>query len=680
MIGGMAMLSKDEFTRCIDTSYSYHLAKKMEIFKSNEVLGYRTAGSLAEYQTGELLVQEMLAIGLSDVTKDEIIIDRWEFQKAKMRLVTSELITYQFELGGYQTQFVTNGFEKFEVVYLKKGTAADYKKVDVRGKLVLVDINQRDEWWINYPVYQAYLKGAAALIAVQEGGYGEINEKALNAQDIAGPSYAPAFSMSRADADMIKRELHAIKSVVVELDASSVVEEKRPTYNIVGKLRGKVEDSMLLVTAHYDSYFDGFQDDNAAIGMMLGIAKALIDSKYRPAKTIIFCAMAAEEWGITNSKYDWSTGAYQQIFNVHPEWRGKIVANINFELPAFSHGTWDKICCVYEYKDFLRAKVKRIEIPKDIFPDGFEVVAPVKTWSDDFSLAIAGVPSMVNDFSDSKYMETHYHSQFDNEKFYQEEVYHFHHELYGKLLIDFDHTILPPLNFATLFAKMVIPDKKAHHIGAAKEIRRLNRMLLQAKESSQILYKKICKTNTAYEKVRKQGGTLTESEYQEFQEISENLLGMFQIEQDALVRLTWHDEVKFPHEIIIQNLTYVSLAIDQLKAKDCKAAMNAIYHIDNNRYAFLFEQEVYEYFSRYVLEQPAERLQWGAGRIIGHENLFHIVMSLKKKSLKEHASYRNEIEMLMEVKQRQIKLLKSVIDTETDVVKRMMTKGRRCIA
>lgn len=47
------------------------------------------------------------------------------------------------------------------------------------------------------PVYQAYLRGAAALIAVQANGYGEIAESALNAQDIAGPDFAPAFSCLR---------------------------------------------------------------------------------------------------------------------------------------------------------------------------------------------------------------------------------------------------------------------------------------------------------------------------------------------------------------------------------------------------------------------------------------------------------------------------------------------------
>lgn len=71
------------------------------------------------------------------------------------------------------------------------GKEADYDGVDVTGCLVMVDINQRDEWWINYPVYQAHLKGAAAVIAVQDNGYGEIDSEALNAQDIAGPKGRP---------------------------------------------------------------------------------------------------------------------------------------------------------------------------------------------------------------------------------------------------------------------------------------------------------------------------------------------------------------------------------------------------------------------------------------------------------------------------------------------------------
>ena len=80
---------------------------------------------------------------------------------------------------------------------------------DVKDKLVLIDINQREEWWINYPAYQAYLQGAAAVIAVQEGGYSEVDPTCLECTRYRGPDYAPAFSMSQVDAEVLKTSIAA---------------------------------------------------------------------------------------------------------------------------------------------------------------------------------------------------------------------------------------------------------------------------------------------------------------------------------------------------------------------------------------------------------------------------------------------------------------------------------------
>ena len=79
---------EEAYLKAVDIDYSYHLAKKMEEFKSNLVLGYRTAGSKAEFDTGEFLKEEMERIGLSDIHKDELCLDSWEFEKAVVRLRT----------------------------------------------------------------------------------------------------------------------------------------------------------------------------------------------------------------------------------------------------------------------------------------------------------------------------------------------------------------------------------------------------------------------------------------------------------------------------------------------------------------------------------------------------------------------------------------------------------------
>ena len=52
------------------------------------------------------------------------------------------------------------------------------------------------------------------------------------------------------------------------------------TYNVTGVLKGKSSDRQILVGGHYDVHFWGLQDDNCAVGLVLSMAKALVDSGY----------------------------------------------------------------------------------------------------------------------------------------------------------------------------------------------------------------------------------------------------------------------------------------------------------------------------------------------------------------------------------------------------------------
>ena len=619
---------EQEFLKALDLSYSYRLAKQMEKPRTNPVLGFRTAGSKAEFETGELLVREMKEIGLKDVTKDRVEVDVWEFHHALLSFQDQEGKEYRFQLGAYQTQFDTHGPREFSVVYVGKGTARDYEGLDVRGKLVLADINQRDEWWINFPVYQAKLKGAAALIAVQNQGYGEVDDHALNAQDIAGPADAPAFSISRADAQILKKELER-GEIRVSFDAKSLVREKGETYNIIGRIPGRNTKKSILLSAHYDSYFSGFQDDNTAVAMMLGIARALIKSGYRPKYNLIFCAMAAEEWGVIGSKYDWSTGAYEEIFTARPQWRGQVIADLNFELPAYAHGRKDGLRCTYEYRCFLKDFVKRISPDATAYPDGIQVLSPIETWSDDFSMAIGGIPSMVNDFASGEFMETHYHSQFDNEEFYDEKVYRFHHELYGRLVLELDRLAVVPLDFSRLFRAIRDSEDSCLWQRAEADGRELLKEAKEKEELGRKLYDRIMDVNRRYQELP-DGGEEGERFFAALEPLQEKLLYAFFKEQDYFVRLNWHDEVLFPQQAVRRNLEAIYGALDCLEQGDAEGCLEKLYSIDNNRYAFEFERAVFDYFTQYVLNQPADRLKWGAGRIIRHKNLFSLVESLKK--------------------------------------------------
>ena len=699
----MGSLSEERIKNILDSAdvnYSYRLAKELETIRSNPVLGYRSAGSQAEHEAGELIFERMKEAGFANVRKDKIDVDSWEFKRAVIKAGACGA-ERELQLGAYQTNFVTEGYESVQIVDAGKGTLEDYEELErlgisVEGKLVMAEINQREEWWINFPVYQAKLKGARGFIAVQAGGYGEVAENALNAQDIAGPSDAPAFSISRADARFIRECMQdgSKRECTVLFDAYTKVMPGAETYNIVGEIPGENPDRMILLSGHYDSYFSGFQDDNTAVSMLIEIGRMLIKSDYKPRNTIVLCAMAAEEWGVINSKYDWSTGAYEEVFTVHPEWKGKVIADLNFELPAFAHGNKDYVRSTYEYRNFFR-KILR-EYPGDLheaYPDGVGTKAPIQTWSDDFSVAISGIPSTVNEFAGGKFMESHYHSQYDSDEFYDEKVYLFHHKLYAYILLRLDNLNVAPVDFTILsdellhrFDREICDDREA----ADEFIQAVTDLKAEAQRVNAVIegrnYPQDMSAGGDDTYGSENEGRMTRNE--DDARIEAELLKAFAYAQDTLVTLNWQDDVLFPYETAMNDGVFLGKAVDALSAeKDAerplvriKNALNWIYRIDNNQYAFKFEKAVYEYFTGYVLNQPRERLKWGYGRIIHHENLYDVVRSLiDRLNADETADISRELEVLTEARARQQRYLTLDVKNTTQYVKEITEIIHNCL-
>lgn len=659
----------------VDITYARELMDRVMAIKSNEDLGYRPAGSEAELLTGDLLFEEMKTIGLQNVAKDEFTLDTWEFQHANLTFSTGDGVEKTAILGGYQTTFVTEGPQTFTIVYAGQGTEADYEGLDVNGKLVLIDINQRDNWWINYPAYEAHLKGAAAVIAVQDGGYSEVSDEALNAQDICGPADAPAFSMSRADAELLKANM-ADNELTVTFDANSEVTLEGTSYNITGVIPGRNPDQMILMSAHYDAYFDGFQDNTAAVGLMFGIAKAIADSGYQPEKTLVFCAVAAEEWGVSNSRYDWSTGAYNQIFKVHPEWRGKVMANINFELPAYDFGdATAQIRNAYELKTFMDNFAPWVPAVEGVYPDGLEVIVPTQTWSDDFSFSIAGIPASVNNLRD-EFAQSHYHSQFDNADTYSPEAFLYNHNMYGLLMLAYDKCLVSPLSFETRLDAMIDAVNVDLITASGGNADELVAALNQAKDMAAKADESIAALNEAYKEALAAGDIeRADALAAENQTLYAAVLDAFQHAEDSFVRLTWEDVSSFPHELPQMNLEALDGAIERLNNGDVAAALDEyLYLVDNNWYAYDFSKETYEYFTNYVLNAPEDQLMWGAGRIVGHEDLFDVIDSLMAKRDLENADFTNEIQILTQSSDSQKDLLVTLVDEEIDNLKQFTEK------
>ena len=661
-----SVLEKDQkaYLSSVNVDYGYDLAVSMEEIRDNAVLGYRTAGSPAEFETGEMLKKEMENIGLQNVTKDAFTLDGWTFDHG--RLIYTDLNDEEVtvELGGYQCDLNTQGEKEVVIIDGNDGTYADISEIDVTDKYVLVDINQRENWWINYPAYEAHLAGAAGIIAAQDGGYAEISEEALNAQDICGPSDAPALSISRKDMDALRgiMEEKGVDELTVTLDVESTVTKDTTSYNIVGTIPGKSDD-MVLMSAHYDSYFAGFQDDNAAIALMMSIAKAIVDSGYTPEKTLVFCAMAAEEWGVSNTRYDWSTGAYNQIFRVHPEWVGKVIADINFELPAMNEGTSDQIRSSYELKTYLEEFAKTVPAVDGIFSDGIEVIVPTQTWSDDFSLSIAGVPSTVTALRGG-FAKTHYHSQFDNRDTYSKEAFEFHHNLYGMLMLAYDQMAVSPLDFTVRLN--ALKEVRDSEVLSEDQKSILNEKIDTALKLAEKAYEKVQEANSAYAAARNDGDEKKAEEVlAQYEAFNDQLLAAFRLCEDYFVRLTWEDVSQFPHEHSVNNLINLQAAVEALENGEVSTALDEyLWAIDNNWYAYDFSKETFDYFTDYVLNQPSDRLMWGDGRVQGHNDLYDLIHSLYEKE--DGDDVKQEIAVLQACIDSEYRLLQQQVDLECE--------------
>ena len=123
---------------------------------------------------------------------------------------------------------------------------------------------------------------------------------------------------------------------------------------------------------------------------------------------------------------------------------------------------------------------------------------------------------------------------------------------------------------------------------------------------------------------------------------------------------------------IAHRYSSIALAIDALEKGDITTAIDEyLWAIDNNWYAYDFDKEVFDYFTDYVLEAPKEKLMWGEGRIVGHEDLFDTINSLIEKGEQDDADVSAELATLNEVLERQKVLLQTTTDEETIAVQEL---------
>jgi hypothetical protein len=411
-------------------------------------LGFRWAGSPADNRSAHFIAHELKTMGLSDVALERVPLDVWSFRGASVQVNGKTYAASGFAGARGTFMPVTR-----KVVYVGAGTVDEFAAAgSVRGKIVLVDFDGYD-WWLNFPQMLAGQRGAAAVIFTHAPYDFDPAGEYFNSPDALGSfdaetdySAPPAVYISRADGAELRTACEA-GAVTATVQAKIHVRLQRDGgfgYNVIGSIPGRSQARQLVVvSAHHDSHFRGAEDDTSGVVTALTMAKAMKMSHARPQKTVVFLLVTGEEFGTTNSWYDWLIGSYRAITGRHRDWVGRVAADINLEWQGAA-GAPLQVRLNPEMAPYVQGL---LDAHPELLPNGVDngglVRRNVWTWNDQWTFTAAGVPSVYFVTKDATYRGAWYHTQFDTTDLIDWSYLAKNAKLYGLLQQGLDGGVLP---------------------------------------------------------------------------------------------------------------------------------------------------------------------------------------------------------------------------------------------
>ncbi len=660
----------------LDPGFAYDVAVELsenpEYWSSD--LGGRNAGSPAEHKAADYLVGLMEDIGLTEVEKVGAECDLWSNNGSTLEVDGTYYDVYAYACAPTPPEGITS-----EILFMGDGSMWDYEDVDVTGKIVLIDIDQRANWWITYPMLEAEFQGAAAIMSAQVSGFSEIADDALNCQDICAPISIPCVSIGLADSQALQGKMEAgpvMGTLVVDNDINI---NEGTTYNVMGKIPGKSSENQIIIGAHYDVHFHGFQDNSCAVGLAMAMAKGMVDAGYVPENDIIFCMHGAEEWGSFGTQYDWTIGAWEMINREHPEWVGKTLAFVNFELPAYEFDTYTSTYSppeLYNMLDFFANTYPLAPAPEGCFPDGVLTEGyQTYTYSDDFSYYAAGVPSVINGFLLQQDMENvfdfylnYYHSNYDLPDLYNEAVMTFNLQYYTAMTMYFDQMPALYLDFTPQYDRIMASIDEGLMVEAGIDMDTYYANLEALKSASEEMATQVIAVNDAYLAAWSDGDEDAMAErWAEGKVLTHQNLEAFQFAQDAFLGLMYERPI-VRHESPQENIQLCRLTIDALEEGDVVTAADEYAWAINNVlewYAMYFSPEVIQIQDdMFWNPNNMDNLYWGTGKQFQRADVEAATRSVFLRYEEEGGDFTEEIQIYQDAIDQQMMLLKELGEQE----------------
>ena len=270
-------------------------------------IGWRRPGTKEAHQTAKFILKKFEEFNLEQVRLEpfEMLLytpNQWKLM-LKHDLLPNKEVEIKCFPAWHSRPSDPEGLEA-KLVYVGYGTHQEFKKVDIKDKIVLINSNNMMNFYPTMDFHRAYekarLEGALGLISIHDTPPNTIFAEYVTRHQTYKDSKLesgsiPAVRVSYESGAYIKSLIKSGGEIGVNLLLQA---ETKPaiTDNLVGVLPGKDPEDIILIGTHIDSWFDGAIDNAGGNAGFLELARFYSQVKERK-KTMIFAGFAGHEVG-----------------------------------------------------------------------------------------------------------------------------------------------------------------------------------------------------------------------------------------------------------------------------------------------------------------------------------------------------------------------------------------------
>ncbi len=280
-------------------------------------MGQKQAGTPAGQQAAQYIADRMQALKLTDVHMESFQFPRWELMSKSM---TVSIDGVEMSPGFDVFEASGSGVVDGEIVNVETATDGELAGKDLTGKVALVI---RDPSFHRSSQYRNVQKAHASAMLYLSIAPNNLRQVGSTRLDWEAAGTIPALTIGADDGAIIRAAVLGGKTVRAKMDIAIKSTPGTGT-NVVARIPGE-RPEMIVLAAHFDTWFTGSSDNGSGIAELLAVA-ARRKQRAKPRYTLVFAAFDGEEIGLY--------GGYDYLHKHTTVAGDPIVAVLNFESPS----------------------------------------------------------------------------------------------------------------------------------------------------------------------------------------------------------------------------------------------------------------------------------------------------------------------------------------------------------